>query len=253
MKPMYRIITYLLISGLVAVGMYAGFTAFTKVEVKPERPYRFVTRQGVDSSQMAEYRRYSDRPPPVKEPIKWNEITTMIVSVTVALGTIGFKSSQKKISVRFDNIESTLQLVVDQKNRDNVDQRLVKIEQDASAFVDDENVKALIEGMGSRSRSFCRDVMEMDFTEECLDKAILKMNARAQDSKHHVRDLGFSDYFIGRINEIRCAQLKQLKLDLTRLVEDHLHNSKYERFGEIICRFQRNYMKEVIKLHNEKR
>ena len=91
----------------------------------------------------------------------------------------------------------------------------------------------------------------MDFTEECLDKAVLKMNARVHDSKHEIKDLELSDYFIGQINEIRSGHLKQLKTDLTRLMEDRMHNSKYERFGEIICRFQRNYMKSVIRLSNE--
>ena len=91
----------------------------------------------------------------------------------------------------------------------------------------------------------------MDFNDECLEKAVLKMGARSQDGKHQVKDLGFSNYFEGRINDIRSGLIKQLKLDLCRLVNDKVHNSKYERFGEIICRFQHNYMKEVVKLSHE--
>jgi len=248
---MSRILTYLLLSGLFAVGIYAGYLAI-KVEDKPKKAYQFVTRQAVDSSTMAEYKaKEAYTPQPIKEPIKWNEITAAIVALTVAGAGIGFTGFKKEVYSRFKGIEEQLQSVADQKNRDNVDQRLIKIEQDAAGFVDDEKIKALIDGIGSRSRLFCRDVMEMDFTEECLDKAVLKMNARVQDSKHQIKDLEFSDYFIGQINEIRCGHLKQLKTDLTRLMEDRMHNSKYERFGEIICRFQRNYMKSVIRLSNE--
>lgn len=248
-KYMNRTITYLLISGLIAVGIYAGYTAI-RVEEKP-KSYQFVTRAAVDSTQIAAYNEFRSRNVPVKEPIRWSEITSAIVALTVAFGTIGFKAAHSKINSRLDVIDETLRTVADQTNRDNVDQRLVKIEQDAAGFVDDENVKTLIEGMGGRTRSFCRDVMEMDFTTESLDNAKLKMTARNQDGKFQVKDLGFSDYFVGKMNEIRCRETKQLYIDLTRLVEDHLHNSKYERFGEIICRFQRNYMKAIIKLSNE--
>ena len=246
---MSRIIAYSIITGLLIVGMYAGYLAF-KVEDKPLE-FGTVTRQAVDSATMAEYKAaQSKRKEP--EPIKWNEITAMIVSLTVAFGTVGYTASQKKTNNRLDKIDETLSTVIDQKNRENIDKRLVKIEQDAAGFVDDDNVKAFIEGIGNRTRSLCRDIMEMDFTEECLEKAILKIDARSHDCKHQVKDLGFSDYFERRVNEIRCAQTKQLKLDLTRLVADKLHNSKYERQGEMICRFEKHFMKEIIKLSHER-
>lgn len=250
---MRRIIAFSIIVGLIGIGLYAGYVALKSEENPNKSSLQLITRAGADSTQVSEYlKQYKPAPEqPEKVPIRWSEITAAIVALTVAGSGIGFTRFKKEVYSRFTSIDELLNAVADQKNRDNVDARLVKIEQDAAAFVDDEKVKGLIEGMGSRSRLFCRDVMEMDFTEDCLEKAILKMNARAQDSKHQIKDLGFTNYFEGRINEIRSAQLKQLKIDLTRLVEDKMHNSKYERFGEIICRFQRNYMKEVIKLHHE--
>jgi len=248
---MNRIIAYLIISGLVVVGGVAGYTAFN-VEKKPVRKFGTVTRQAVDSAAVAQYRMAqveAERDKPA--PIRWNEITTMIVSITVALGSVGFGKFKTKIYSEISDIKTQLNTVADQKNRDNVDHQLLKIEQDAAAFTDDERVKALIEGIGSRTRSFCRDVMTMEFTDESMDKAIMKMNARVQDGKHQVKDLCFSDYFTDQVNKIRTDVLRQLKIDLTRLVQDKQHNSKYERFGEIICRFQRNYMKAVIRLHHE--
>lgn len=247
---MNRIITYFLLSGLVAMGLFAGYAAF-RVEEKPIKKYSFVTRQGVDSLQLVKYQQQQVSAAPEPEPIRWNQITAAIVSLFVAVAGVGFKGFKKEVYGRFSSIEEQLKTVADQKNRDNVDQRLIKIEQDAAGFADDERIKALIEGIGSRTRSFCRDVMAMDFTEECLEKAFMKINARIQDGKHQEKDLGFSDYFIDEMNKIRTEVLKQLKTDLTRLVQDKLHNSKYERFSEIICRFQRNYMRSVIRLGNE--
>ncbi len=247
---MNRIITYLLLSGLLGVGIFAGYTVL-KVEDKPIE-YKFVTRAGVDSTQFEKYIQQQAEQHPINKPFPWAEMTTLIVSVTVAGAGLKFGAFKREIYGKFNTIEVILQSVADQKNRDNIDSRLVKIEQDAAGFVDDDRVRALLEGIGSRTRSFCRDVMQMDFTDECLEKAILKMNARAQDSKHQIKDLGFTNYFEAQINGVRCEHLKQLKIDLTRLVEDKLHNSKYERFGEIICRFQRNFMKSVIILHHEK-
>ena len=249
LKIMNRIIAYLIISGLIVVGGVAGYTAL-RVEKKPYYEHKFVTRSGVDSTAVQQYQQAQvkeDKP----QPIRWNEITTMIVSITVALGSVGFGRFKTKIYSEITEIKTQLHTVADQKNRDNIDHQLMKIEQDAAGFVDDERLKALVEGIGSRTRSFCRDVMQMDFTDECLEKAIMKINARVQDGKHQVKDLNFSDYFTDQINRIRADMLKQLKLDLTRLVQDKLHNSKYERFGEIICRFQRNYMRSVIRLYNE--
>ena len=245
---MNRILTYFLLSGLVGVGLYAAYTAI-RVEENP-KTIKFVTRSGADSTQV---KQYIERLPAQTDhrPIPWGEITTSIVAITVAAGSVNLKRFKQKIFDEIKEIKDQMKSVADQKNRDNVDAKLVKIEQDAAGWVDDENIKALIEGIGSRTRSFVRDVMQMDFNDECLEKAVLKMGARTQDGKHQVKDLGFSNYFEGRINEIRCTQLKQLKLELTRLVNDKLHNSKYERFGEIICRFQRNYMKEVVKLSHE--
>lgn len=245
----------LLISGLVLIGGYAAFMAL-RVEVKP-KAYKFtgVTRSGADSAQVRQYQesQYKESKPvdPIKEPVRWNEITAAIVALTVAWSGIGFVRFKREVNGRFNNIDGLLQAVTDQRHRESVDVRLVKIEQDAAGFVDDEKVKALIEGIGSRTRLFVRDVMSMDFTEDCLEKAVMKMNARAQDSKNQIKDLGFTDYFEGRINEIRSVVLKQLKTDLTRLMNDRVHNSKYERFGEIIFRFQQHYMKEVVKLHHE--
>jgi len=244
---MNRILTYCLLSGLVVLGGFALYSSL-KVEDKPKQ-YTFVTRQAVDSAQLKQY--IQSQQPIKSEPIKWNEITSAIVALAVAGAGIGFKGFKKEVYSRFESIDQQLQIVADQKNRDNIDNRLTKIEQDAAGFADDERIKALIEGIGGRTRSFCRDVMQMDFTDECLEKAIMKINARVQDGKHQVKDLNFSDYFTDQINRIRAEMLKQLKLDLTRLVQDKLHNSKYERFGEIICRFQRNYMKAVIRLGNE--
>ena len=249
---MNRIITYFLLSGFVAIGLFAGYAAF-KVEEKPIKKYSFVNRQGVDSLQLVKYQQQYIQPDSSKarEPIQWAQLTTAIVSLFVAVAGVGFKGFKKEVYGRFKSIDDQLKSVADQKNRDTVDYRLTKIEQDAAGFADDERIKALIEGIGSRTRSFCRDVMAMDFTDECLEKAFMKINARFQDGKHQVNDLGFSDYFMDEINKIRCDQLKQLKLDLSRLVQDKLHNSKYERFSEIICRFQRNYMRSVIRLGNE--
>jgi hypothetical protein len=249
LKIMNRILNYLLLSGLIGVGIYAAFTA-VKVDEKP-KTIQFVTRSAVDSTQVRQYIERLPQPVSVPEPIPWAEITTAIVSITIAAGSVNLKRFKSKIFDEIRQLKEQMQIVADQKNRDNVDAMLVKIEQDAAGWVDDENLKALIEGIGSRTRSFVRDVMQMDFNDDCLEKAVLKMGARTQDGKHQVKDLGFSNYFEGRINEIRCVQLKQLKIDLTRLVNDKLHNSKYERFGEIICRFQRNYMKEVVKLSHE--
>lgn len=248
LKIMNRILTYFLLSGLIGVGLYAAYTAI-RVEEKP-KTIQFVTRSGADSTQV---KQYIERLPAQSEPdpIPWNTITTSIVAITVAAGSVNLKRFKQKIFDEINEIKEQMKSVADQKNRDNVDAKLVKIEQDAAGWVDDENLKALTEGIGSRTRSFVRDVMQMDFNDDCLEKAVLKMGARTQDGKHQVKDLGFSNYFEGRINEVRCVQLKQLKIDLTRLVNDKLHNSKYERFGEIICRFQRNYMKEVVKLSHE--
>jgi len=246
---MNRIFSYLLLSGLLGVGIFAGYTVL-KVDDKPIE-YKFVTRAGVDSTQFEKYIQQQTEQHPINKPFPWAEMTTLIVSVTVAGAGLKFGAFKKEIYGKFTAIEVILQSVADQKNRDNIDSRLVKIEQDAAGFVDDDRVRALLEGIGSRTRSFCRDVMQMDFTDECLEKAILKMNARAQDSKHQIKDLGFTNYFEAQINGVRCEHLKQLKIDLTRLVEDKLHNSKYERFGDVICKFQRNYMKSVIILHHE--
>ncbi len=246
---MNRIITHFLIFGLLAVGLFAGYTVL-KVENKPKE-YKFVTRAGVDSTQFEKYVQRQEAEHPINKPFPWAEMTTLIVSVTVAGAGLKFGAFKKEIYGKFNAIELILQTVADQKNRDNIDSRLVKIEQDAAGFIDNDKIKALIEGIGSRTRSFCRDVMQMDFTDECLEKAILKMNARAQDAKHQIKDLGFNNYFETQINGIRCEHLKQLKIDLTRLVDDKLHNSKYERFGEIICGFQRDFMKSVIILHHE--
>ena len=249
---MNRIITYFLLSGSVAMGLFAGYAAF-KVEEKPIKKYSFVTRQGVDSLQLVKYQQQQANVASAAEPepIRWNQITAAIVSLFVAVAGVGFKGFKKEVYGRFKSIDDQLKSVADQKNRDTVDYRLTKIEQDAAGFVDDERVKALIEGIGSRTRSFCRDVMHMEFTEECYEKAVMKINARIQDGKHQVNDLGFSDYFTNEINKIRCDQMNQLKMDLSRLVQDKLHNSKYERFSEIICRFQRNFMRSVIRLANE--
>ncbi len=73
------------------------------------------------------------------------------------------------------------------------------------------------------------------------------MSARVIDNKHQVKDLGFSDYFQTEFTKIRCNVTGQLRTDLTRLMNDHLHNSKYERFGEIITRFLHSYLKATIK------
>lgn len=247
---MSRIIHYLFISGFLAVGIVATVSALKGRE--PINYNQHVTRSEVDSLTAVTYYRIDQiRKEQEKKQVPWNEITTSIVALAVAGAGIGFKGFKKEIYSRFKGIEEQLKTVADQRNRDSIDQRLTKIEQDAAGFADDESVKALIEGIGGRTRSFCRDVMAMDFTDDCYEKAIMKINARIQDGKHQARDLGFSDYFTEELNKIRCDQLKQLKLDLSRLVQDRQHNSKYERFGEIICRFQRNFMKSVIKLSNE--
>ena len=247
LKIMNRIITYFLLSGLVLLGGFAIYSSL-KVEDKPKH-YTFVTRQAVDSAQLKQY--VQSEQPIKSEPIKWNEITAAIVALAVAGAGIGFKGFKKEVYNRFESIDQQLQIVADQKNRDNIDNRLTRIEQDAAGFADDDRIKALIEGIGGRTRSFCRDVMQTDFDDEAYEKAVMKINARIQDGKHQVKDLGFSDYFTDEINKIRCEVIKQLKTDLSRLTADRLHNSKYERFGEIICRFQRTYMKAVIRLGNE--
>jgi len=149
LKTMSRILAYLLISGLLAVGIYAGYMAF-RVDDKPIKDYT-VTRSGVDSLQFEAYTKAQVRNVPTKEPFRWSEFTSAVVALAVAFGTISQKRINDKIDrnhtesgIRFDDIDETLRSVADQKNRDNIDQRLVKIEQDAAGFVDDEKVKALI-------------------------------------------------------------------------------------------------------------
>jgi len=250
LRYMSRIVNYLIITGLFVVGFVAIKEA-VKVEDKPKyRTDKIITRSATDSLAAKEYL-ITRSQIPTPDPIKWNEITSAIVALTVGVGSIWFKTTQSKVNTRLESIETVLQSVADQKNRDNVDNCLTRIEQDAAGFADDEKIKALIEGIGSRTRSFCRDVMRMDFNEEAYDKALLKIGARMQDGKHQVKDLGLSDYFATEMDKIRLANLKQLKIELGRLMKDHIHNSKYERFGDIICRFQKNYMKQVNKLGYE--
>lgn len=251
MGKMSRIIHYLSITGLLTVGGVATYKAIKGRE--PINVYQSVTRNPVDSLTAVSYLKIEQilKQHREKAAFPWSEITTSIVALAVAGAGIGFKGFKREVYSRFKGIEEQLKTVADQRNRDSVDQRLTKIEHDAAGFADSEQVKALIEGIGGRTRSFCRDVMSTDFTEDTYEFAIMKINARVQDDKHQVKDLGFSDYFIEEMNRIRCEQLKQLKLDLGRLVQDRLHNSKYDRFSEIICRFQRNYMKAVIRLGHE--
>jgi len=246
---MNRIFSYLLLSGLLGVGIFAGYTVF-KVEDKPIE-YKFVTRAGVDSTQFEKYIQQQTEQHPINKPFPWAEMTTLIISVTVAYSGIHFKSFKRDVFERFATIEAGMQSVIDNRNRKTIDERLLKIERDAISFVDDENVKAYLEGMGGRTRSFCNDVMTMDFTPECLENAKMKMSARNQDGRHHAKDLGFSDYFQGQLNEIRIRYTKKLDLDLDRLCKDHLHNSKYERFGDIACRFYEGFAKAVVKLYYE--
>lgn len=249
LEIMNRLLTYFLIAGLLIVGCYVGYTALNG-GVEPVKEYKFITRSGADSTQVKEYLQ-SKPVEPIKKPVDFIELILAIIPLTIAVGGWGFTKFKREVYGKFETINDLLLAVTDQRNRESIDARLVKIEQDAAGFVDDDKIKALIEGIGSRTRLFVRDVMAMDFNADCYDKAIMKMNARVQDSKNQIKDLGFSNYFEGRINEIRGVVLKQLKTDLTRLMNDNIHNSKYERFGEIICMFQQHYLKEVVKLHHE--
>jgi hypothetical protein len=248
-KQIGRFLPYFVIIVLIGVGIVAINDSVNRpIEFNHDRP--FVTRSAVDSAQFRVYEKRVEQPEQKKQ-IPWEQLTTVIVSFAVAFGSLGFKSSLSKVNGRLDSIDTTMQKVIDQGNRDNVDQRLIKIEQDAASLIDDEKIKALIEGIGSRTRSFTRDVMQMEFNEVALDKAILKIGARSQDCKHQVKDLLFSDYFQTEIDKIRSTHTRQLKVDLIRLMKDRIHNSKYERFGELICRFQNGFMKAVIKLFYE--
>jgi hypothetical protein len=249
-KQIGRFLPYFVIIVLIFVGIVAINDSINRpIEFNHEQP--FVTRSAVDSTQVKAYEQRVEQPQQPKKEIPWTEITAAIVSLSVGFGSIGFKASHTKINGRLDNIDVTLQSVIDQRNKDNVDHALIKIEQDAASLVDDDKIKALIEGIGSRTRSFTRDVINCKFDEVALEKADLKIGARSQDCKHQVHDLQFSNYFETEINKIRSARTKQLHTDLARLMKDRVHNSKYERFGDLICRFQSGFMKEVVKLYYE--
>ena len=245
-----KLLTWSIVLLLIGVGGYATYLVLKPVE-QPKRAYTSVTRSAVDSTVVSQYKVYAGDPVKTKEPIKWNEITTAIVSITIALGTVRFKAEKDKMYGKIDDIYTILDSVVDQKERDTIDKMLLKIEQDAAGFVDDNKAKALIEGIGSRTRLFCRDVMIKDFTGDSLDNALMKMEARANDSRQQIKELEYCGTITKRIDVIREHNLDILKQELKNLYNDHIHNAKYQRFGEIICRFQRNYMKAIVKLTME--
>lgn len=246
---MRKYLSYLIVAVLLGIGSAAIF-AIIKTEPQPQ-PKLFITRAPADSAAVAQYIAARDSQPAQNTPIKWSEITAMIVSITIAVGTINLKQFKAKIFDEIAAIKTQLQIVADQKDRDEVDKILVKIEQDAAGFVDDENIKALIEGIGTRTRMFAKDVMNLDFTDESYESAKLKMSARAQDCKHQIKDLGLNNYFETQMNNIRNEHMKRLTVDLKRLVNDKVHNSKYQRFCEIVSRFLKSYLKDVIKLSIE--
>lgn len=248
-SEMRKYLSYIIVACLLAIGSGAIYAIF-KAEPQPQSKL-FITRAPADSTTVAEYIAARAKEPVEANTIRWNEITAMIVSITIAVGTLNLKQFKTKIFDEINGIKTQLQTVADQKDRDDLDKILVKIEQDAAGFVDDENVKALIEGIGTRTRRFSKDVMNLDFSNESFETARLKMSARAQDCKHQIKDLGFSNYFETQMNVIRNDHMKRLTIDLKRLVNDKIHNSKYQRFGEIISRFLRNYLKDVIKLSIE--
>ncbi len=250
LKIMNKILSYLTIAGLLVFSGFAGYYIFFNKPEQSKKTYQFVTRSAVDSLKM---QAYVENLPTKAESnsVPWNTITSAIVALAIAGGNVWLKKFKSEIYCEIKNIRNQLQILTDQENRKSVDTKLLKLEQDAAGWADDEKLKALIEGIGSRTRSFCRDIMTMDFDAECLENAMLKMNARIIDNKHQIKDLGFSDYFQTEFTKIRCNVTGQLRTDLTRLMQDKLHNSKYERFGEIITRFLHTYLKATIKLGNE--
>ena len=144
-KQIGRFFPYFVIIVLISIGIVAINDSVNRpIEINPDRP--FVTRSAVDSAQFRAYEKRVEQPEQ-KKPIPWEQLTTVIVSFAVAFGSLGFKSSLSKVNGRLDSIDTTMQKVIDQGNRDNVDQRLIKIEQDAASLIDDEKIKALIEGI----------------------------------------------------------------------------------------------------------
>lgn len=262
----YWVYVFILILGLiVSVSLMAIFTQKqpeTKTVVQPGQS--IITRSAVDSTAFVQQNQYTIRQEqPKEQPIDWTAISTAIIATLGMIQLFANKKSDEKL-VRFDdklntfidqagqkfiNIFEVVNQFNDNQNKLDVEIALKQIEYDLIGFIDDRKLRTLIEGISTRTRSFSRDVMQHYFDKECYEISKNKVAARSYECESQVIALGYDLKFQQEVNKLRDLHTAVLLGELKQLAEDNQFNDKYARFGDIICRFLKNYSMSIIKIH----
>jgi len=188
--------------------------------------------------------------------INWSELTAAIISIFAFSKTIVDKATNTRndkhhmqINLRLDNIDYVLKDVKEDKCKQTVHNELLDIERDALNYVEDQNTRMFIEGICTRSRNFFNDTVTHSFTEENWKLACIKIDTRSIESRMQIEDIGFSDEYLQLIDVMRVKNTEILKKDLEQLYLDKIYNDKFVRFKEIITKFLKNYLIDIVKIY----
>jgi hypothetical protein len=243
-------------SGLLALAVWAFFIIIDE----KEKPIKYgVTRNAVPGEQVEAY---NNEPKHIPTPTDtdWSAIMVAMTGLLGAAGTYAGKRFTSKfdrlednVSKQFAEVHLSLKDVKDSKYRACADTELKKIEYEALKWIKDNKWNTLIEGIGYRTRLFCRDMMQHNFDAQALEIAKVKIAARSYESDAQLKNLQLAEIAIGEIINVRTDALEYLIQELTILTNDKLFNDEYRRQAEIICNFQRKYMSGIIGVYFDER
>lgn len=249
-----KITTYLFLTIVSVVVLIALYSMIQPDNVKVFNPKTQVKRAAIDSAgAVYYYTAKAEEQKAPESPTKWGEISTGIIGILTIVNLMANRETKawranfsKNINDKLVMVFQSLETVNDNSQKKHIDDKLKAIEFDASGWVKDDNLRIFIEGVGSRARAFTADNLTKDFDEEALEKAKMKIAARASECIGHAKSLGFDAATESAITASRCKAVRMLKTELTGLAKDRIHNSKYARFEDIMCRFLKHFLRDVI-------
>lgn len=216
-----------------------------------------VTRSAVTAEQL-------EKPVTIKEDKKedksvdWSAISAGIIAIIGAGGAVLSRVNSSKndkfredVNEKFEGIYTLLDEFKDTQYRRSIDMELSRIGFEAIGFVKDEDVKVFMEGVVDRTRNFTRDTMRHGFDEESYTNAISKIGARVVECRGQVKLLNLNNNFEKLINEVREKNLNVLISNLKILSLDKEYNDKYLRYQDIMCKFLKSFLRDIIYSHVE--
>jgi len=190
---------------------------------------------------------------PLSDKIKSDRFREFKSEMLVLVG--GIHEEVQKVDIKVGSIQREQQILKilneEKVDRASIITRIKGIEADIlNGFVEEDQLRAFIIGVSTRTQDFARDIASYHFTEEDYLKAKFQLVGKMSDCKMHGEHLGFSKELLINIDKIRCSCANALKGELKRLAVDKITNRKLARFREIIAVYTKSYCFGIVKAYN---